>query len=291
MSKRNDRIRESSLRYQHGLGQHFLYDDDLLATLVRLSGVGPEDDVLEIGPGVGSMTKHLCAAAHQVLSVELDARLIPLLQGFMADYGNFTLVQGDIMTVHLPEITAGLRKPLSVVANIPYYITTPLIELLLNCGLPIQRMALMVQQEVAEKLLSDPGKPGWGPLAARCRYQFQAELLMEVPAECFTPPPKVDSAFVLLTALEAPTVKVADEKQFFRMISAAFALRRKTMTNCLIAAFHLSRAEAETLMTAAGVDTRARGEQLSMETLAKLSDAYTALMAGGIAGETEKENG
>ena len=132
MSKTKERIRDSQLRYKQGLGQNFIYDEDLLASLVEAAGVTKEDDVLEVGPGAGSMTKHLCKAAHHVMSVELDDRLIPLLNGFMADYDNFTLVHGDVMQVNLPEITANLRKPLSVVANIPYYITTPLMTMLLS---------------------------------------------------------------------------------------------------------------------------------------------------------------
>ena len=144
MSKTKERIRDSQLRYKQNLGQNFLYDEDLLSALVETSGVGPEDDVLEIGPGSGSMTKYLCDKAHHVLSVELDERLIPLLTAFMSEKKNFTLVQGDVMQLNLPEVTDGLRKPLSVVANIPYYITTPLITLLLTCGLPMRRLALMV---------------------------------------------------------------------------------------------------------------------------------------------------
>ena len=132
MSKTKERIRDSQLRYKQGLGQNFIYDEDLLASLVEAAGVTKEDDVLEVGPGAGSMTKHLCKAAHHVMSVELDDRLIPLLNGFMAEYDNFTLVHGDVMTVNLPEITKDLRKPLSVVANIPYYITTPLMTMLLE---------------------------------------------------------------------------------------------------------------------------------------------------------------
>ncbi len=273
MSKTKTRIRESSLRYKHGLGQNFIYDDALLQELVSLSGVGAEDDVLEIGPGSGSMTKHLCRAAHHVLSVELDERLIPLLQAFMAEYHNFTLVQGDVMSLNLNEVTAPLRRPFCVVANIPYYITTPLIQLLLAGGLPLKSLSLMVQKEVADKLLSSPGEEGWGPLAIRAGYMAEVRLLRHVPAECFTPPPKVDSAFVGLTMRSAPPVEVRSEKTFFRVVNAAFALRRKTMTNCLCAAFRMERAEALRVMADAGLDERVRGEQLAMSELARVADA------------------
>ena len=276
MSKTKERIRESQLRYKQGLGQNFLYDEDLLSALVDLAGVTKEDDVLEIGPGAGTMTRLLCQRAHHVLSVELDERLIPLLTAFMASYDNFTLVQGDVMRLNLPEITAGLRRPFSVVANIPYYITTPLITLLLTAGLPLRQLSLMVQKEVAEKVLSGPGKEGWGMLALRCQYLCEPRLAMDVPAACFTPPPKVDSAFLVMPLRDRPPVDVKSEEDFFRVAQAGFALRRKTMTNGLCAAFHMSREDALALMSAAGLDERVRGEKLTMEELARLADAYTA---------------
>lgn len=276
MSKTKERIHDSTLRYKQGLGQNFIYDEDLLAALVSASGVTAEDDVLEVGPGAGSMTKHLCQAAHHVLSVELDDRLIPLLDTFLSAYSNFTLVHGDVMTVDLGAITKDLRKPLSVVANIPYYITTPLMTMLLTSGLPIKRMALMVQKEVADKVLARPGEEGWGPLAVRCQYAAEPYLAMDVPAQCFTPVPKVDSAFLVLPMRDKPAVAVRDEADFFRVVQAAFALRRKTMTNGLVAALHMERSEAAALMAEAGLEERVRGEKLTLEELARLSDAYTA---------------
>lgn len=275
MSKTKERIHDSQLRYKQGLGQNFIYDEDLLAALVASSGVTAEDDVLEVGPGSGSMTKYLCRAAHHVLSVELDDRLIPLLSAFMADYDNFTLVHGDVMTLNLPEVTAGLRRPLSVVANIPYYITTPLITSLLTGGLPLSRLALMVQKEVADKILAAPGDDAWGMLAIRCQYYAEPYLAMDVPAACFTPVPKVDSAFVVLPMRDRPPVDVKSEEDFFRVAASAFALRRKTMTNNLCSTFRMERPEAVALMQAAGLDERIRGEKLTLEELARLSDAYT----------------
>ena len=276
MSKTKDRIRDSQLRYKQGLGQNFLYDEDLLAALVELAGVTAEDDVLEIGPGSGSMTKHLCQRAHHVLSVELDERLIPLLTAFMEAYDNFTLVQGDVMRLNLPELTSGLRRPFSVVANIPYYITTPLITLLLTANLPLKQLSLMVQKEVAEKVLSGPGEDGWGMLALRCQYLCEPRLALDVPAACFTPPPKVDSAFLVMPLRDRPPVEVRNEEDFFRVAQAGFALRRKTMLNGLCAAFHMGREDALSLMNAAGLDDRVRGEKLTMDELARLADAYTA---------------
>ncbi len=274
MSRTKDRIRESNLRYRQSLGQNFIYDEDLLAALVADAEITEEEDVLEIGPGAGSLTKHLCGAVHHVLSLELDERLIPLLGAFMADRDNFTLVQGDVMTADLAEITKDLRRPFAVAANIPYYITTPLITRLLTGGLPISRMALMVQKEVAEKILSRPGEDGWGPLAVQCQYRCEPRMTRIVPAACFTPPPKVDSAFIVLPMRAEPAVRVRDEKAFFQIVTAAFALRRKTMTNGLCAALHLSREEALGLMGKAGLDEKIRGEKLSLEQLAALADAW-----------------
>lgn len=275
MSKTRERIRESNLRYKQSLGQNFIYDENLLKALVEASGVTGEDDVLEIGPGCGSMTKYLCDTAAHVLSVELDERLIPLLNAFMAEKKNFTLIQGDIMTLDLTEATRDMKKPFSVVANIPYYITTPLISLLLSSELPIRSLALMVQKEVADKILSSPGEDSWGPLAIRCQYMCEPYLAMDVPAACFTPAPKVDSAFVVLPVRETPAVNVKNEKDFFKIVGAAFALRRKTMTNNLCATFRMDRDQAICLMERAGLDTRVRGETLTLKELAALSDAYT----------------
>ena len=273
MSKTKERIRESGLRYKQSLGQNFLYDDELLAALTEAAGVTDSEDVLEIGPGCGSLTKHLCRAARKVLSVELDERLIPLLEAFLAGEKNWRVVQGDIMAVNLRETTAELQAPFAVVANIPYYITTPLIQRLLTSGLPVSRLALMVQKEVADKILSGPGEEGWGPLAVRCQYLCEPRRAMEVPAACFTPPPKVDSTFVVMPVRKEPAVRVKDEEMFFRVVNAAFALRRKTLLNGLCAAFRTERAEAAAWLEAAGIDPMIRGERLSIADFGRLADA------------------
>ena len=275
MSKTKDRIRESNLRYKQSLGQNFLYDENLLAELAAEAGVTKDEDVLEIGPGCGSLTKHLCGAANRVLAVELDERLIPLLQAFLDGQDNLTVVQGDVMTLNLAEVTKDLRKPFAVVANIPYYITTPLIRLLLTGGLSVSRLALMVQQEVADKILASPGEESWGPLSILCRFLCEPRLAVRVPAEMFTPPPKVDSAFVVLPLRETPAVEVRDREMFFRVASAAFAMRRKTMLNNLCATFRAERARAAGWMAAAGLDEKIRGERLTLEELARLADAIT----------------
>ena len=272
MSKTKERIRESNLRYKQSLGQNFLYDEGLLAELTAAAGVTKDEDVLEIGPGCGSLTKHLCDAANRVLAVELDERLIPLLHAFLAEKKNLTVVQGDVMSLNLQEVTAELKKPFAVVANIPYYITTPLIKLLLGGDLPVSRLALMVQQEVADKILAQPGEDAWGPLSILCQFLCEPRLAVKVPAEMFTPPPKVDSAFVVLPVREKPAVEVKDRDLFFRVANAAFALRRKTMVNNLCATFRVDRAKAVEWVTGAGLDEKIRGEKLTLEELASLAN-------------------
>ena len=179
----------------------------------------------------------------------------------------------DVMTLDLKQVTAGLRKPFAVVANIPYYITTPLIRLLLESGLEISRLALMVQQEVADKILAEPGDEAWCPLSVLCRFLCEPELAVKVPAEMFTPPPKVDSAFVVLPLREKPAVDVKDREMFFRVANAAFALRRKTMVNNLCATFRAERSQALEWLQAAGLDEKIRGEKLTLEEIAALADA------------------
>ena len=272
MSKTKERIRESNLRYKQSLGQNFLYDEGLLAELTAAAGVTKDEDVLEIGPGCGSLTKHLCDAANRVLAVELDERLIPLLHAFLDEKKNLTVVQGDVMSLNLQEVTAELKKPFAVVANIPYYITTPLIKLLLGGDLPVSRLALMVQQEVADKILAQPGEDAWGPLSILCQFLCEPRLAVKVPAEMFTPPPKVDSAFVVLPVREKPAVEVRDRDLFFRVANAAFALRRKTMVNNLCATFRVDRAKAVEWVTGAGLDEKIRGEKLTLEELASLAN-------------------
>ena len=276
MSRTKDRIRESNLRYKQSLGQNFLYDEALLASLAAEAGVTKDEDVLEIGPGCGSLTKHLCENANRVLAVELDERLIPLLRAFLDQYKNLTVVQGDVMALNLPEVTKDLKRPFAVVANIPYYITTPLIKLLLTGGLPVSRLALMVQREVADKILAEPGDEAWGPLSILCRFLCEPRLALEVPAEMFTPPPKVDSAFVVLPLRDKPAVEVKDREMFFRVANAAFALRRKTMVNNLCASFRMDREEALRVMAEAGLDEKIRGEKLTLADLAAIADAIAA---------------
>ena len=275
MSRTRERIRDSALQYQKGLGQNFIYDTDLLEELAELSGVTEEDDVLEIGAGSGTLTRVLCARARRVLSMELDGRLLPLIRAGTEGFGNLELVQGDVMAADLKAVTSSLRPPFSVVANLPYYITTPVLLRFLTEELPLKRLAVMVQKEAADRILSGPGEEGWGMLPLQRALRCRCEQMRPVPRECFTPVPGVDSAFITLTFLDRPMVTPLSMEDFQRVAAAGFALRRKTMANALMAAFRLKKEEAVEWMRRAGLDEKARGEKLTLEELKRLSDLWT----------------
>ena len=263
--------RPDGFQHKHSLGQNFLTDVDLLETLLEETGVGPADDILEIGPGGGDMTRLLADRCRSVTAVEIDRDLIPILRVVMEKARNFTLVQGDILRVNLPEIMAG-KTPCQVVANIPYYLTTDLLNLLLSGVLPLRGIHVMVQKEAAQRVLAAPSTPEYGPLAIRAQYYTQPRLARIVEAACFTPPPKVDSAFLCMPMRDAPSVRVADEKRFFRIVNAAFALRRKTLCNNLISAFRMDRAQAAAWIARAGLPESVRGEALSLQQFADLAN-------------------
>lgn len=274
MSKSRERIRDSQMQYKKGLGQNFIYDEDLLASLVEAAGVGSEDEVLEIGAGSGNLTRELCRRVRKVTSIELDERLLPLIRVSCEPYGNLELVQGDAMELNLEEMM-GRDREISVVANIPYYITTPLLTRLLTSGLRIRHMAVMVQKEVADKMCAGPGEEGWGMLALRIRQSCDVLRVVDVPRTWFTPVPKVDSAFVVLEMREAPRVQPRSEEDFYRVAAAGFAQRRKTMANAIMATFRIEKARALEWLEKAGLDEKVRGEKLTLEELCRLSDIYT----------------
>ena len=221
------------ITYKHDLGQHFLYDEALLGSLVEATGVGPADGVLEIGPGAGTLTRCLCGAAGRVVAVEVDRDVLPFLRAATDAFDNLTIVEGDVRRLDLAEICRPLGEGFFVIANIPYNITTPILDLLWDSGLSIRQISVMVQKEVAYKLLAAPSTPAYSLTSVRCQYLTDARLVREVPAECFTPPPKVDSAFVRMDMRAQPPAPVGDEALLWRMVRAGFSLRRKTLTNAL----------------------------------------------------------
>lgn len=259
------------ITYKHDLGQHFLYDEALLSSLVEGTGVGPADGVLEIGPGAGTLTRCLCGAAGRVVAVEVDRDVLPFLRAATDAFDNLTIVEGDVRRLDLAEICRPLGEGFFVIANIPYNITTPILDLLWESGLPIRQISVMVQKEVADKLLAAPSTPAYGLTSVRCQYLTVPRLMQVVPAERFTPPPKVDSAFVRMDRRAQPPAPVADEALLWRMVRAGFSLRRKTLTNALkgVVGGEALRAALSSL----GLSETVRGEALSVEAWIALANA------------------
>lgn len=266
--------------HKHSLGQNFITDDALFSQLVDLSGVGEGDAVLEIGAGAGGMTKELARRCRRVTAIEVDGTLLPILRVALEKYDNVELVHGDVLRLNLPELTAPLG-PFHIVANIPYYLTTDLMNLLLSSDMPIQSISVMVQKEAAQRVTARPGEDGYGMLAVKAQYFYDPAVALDAPACLFTPPPKVDSAFVVMPRRGKPPVETRDQALFFKVASAAFAMRRKTMENNLIASFRVSRDQARQWLAQCGIPEGARGETLSMADFAALANMITETKGNG----------
>lgn len=256
--------RNGAFHYKHDLGQHFLYDTELLRSLVKQAGVQKTDNVLEIGPGAGTLTACLGEAAGKVVAVEVDETVLPFLRVATESFGNVEILQGDIRKMNLFGLSQMLGESWMVVANIPYNITTPIFDLFWGSGLPVTCMAVMVQKEVADKLMALPGDPAYGLMSLRCRYYCEPDMIAVVPAAAFTPPPKVDSAFVKLAFRETPPAPVEDEALLWRMIRASFNQRRKTLQNTLKGVQPLTTEAVRSALEALGLSPTVRGEALTL---------------------------
>lgn len=274
-----ERRRETGLTYKHDLGQHFLYDTALLRSLVSRAGVTREDAVLEIGPGAGTLTVSLCEAAKRVVAVEVDEAVIPFLKVATEGFGNVEIIRGDIRRLDLNALAAMLGPGFMVVANIPYNITTPIFDLFWGAGLPVKQMSVMVQKEVAQKLAALPGDPAYGLMSLRCRYYCEPEIVAQVPAEAFTPPPKVDSAFVNLPFRAAPIAPVRDEALLWRIVRAGFGQRRKTLANALKGVLPLGTDALRSALEVQGLPLTVRGEALTLLQWIALANALHAAKA------------
>lgn len=269
--ERAQRRREEGHGYKHDLGQNFLYDDALLEELVQSTGVTKTDSVLEIGPGSGMLTKHLCPHAGKVLAVEVDHDIIPFLKVNTAVFSNLEIVEGDIRKQNLRELCAPLGENFLVIANIPYNITTPIFEALWESGLSIRQISVMIQKEVAEKLMAAPSTAAYGLMSVKCQYYCTPRLECIVPAEKFTPPPKVDSAFVHLEMNRCRSTEVQNERRLFSLLRAGFNLRRKTLSNALRSVVEPDALRAA--MEQAEISPTARAEELSVDDWIRLSNA------------------
>lgn len=258
------------LKAKKRFGQNFLINEKVVQAIAQAAQIGPGDLVLEIGPGIGTLTQALAETGAQVKSVEIDQSLLPVLAKTLEGYTNVEIIPGDVLKVDLGEITQ--HEPFTVAANLPYYITTPIIFALLEQQLPLKRLVVMVQKEVAERMTAGPGTKDYGPLSLALQYYSEPRLALSVPARDFMPAPKVDSMVVVCEKREQPPVD-ADPKLFFQVVRAAFSQRRKMLSNCLKSR-GLSSDQVKTLMERAGIDGKRRGESLSMEEFGKLTKAY-----------------
>lgn len=259
--------------FKKGLGQNFLTSSDVLDEITAAAEI--EGGVIEIGPGFGVLTAALAQTAEKVVAIELDERLLPVLQYTLSDFDNVKVVNEDILKLDIKSLIQEEfdGESISIAANLPYYITTPIITRLLEEKLPIKNIVVMVQKEVAERLSAKEGTKDYGAITVLCKYFANPKIVTNVPASLFVPPPKVDSAVLKLEILDKPSVEVSDEKLFFRVVKAAFSQRRKTLLNCLCANFPINKADMTTLLESVDIDPRRRGETLSLEEFARIADA------------------
>ncbi len=262
--------------FQKKFGQNFLIDPHVLDKIIRAADITEEDCVIEIGPGIGSVTQQLLEHAGKVISIEIDNQLIPILTEQFGDNEKFKLIHNDVLKVDLNKLIEeeSPNRKIKVVANLPYYITTPIVMALLENGLPIESITVMVQKEVADRLSSLPGTKQYGAISVAVNYFSSPYLVANVPRNCFMPRPNVDSAVIKLTVYDKPPVEAQNVKQMFKIIKAAFLLRRKTLLNTLAAHGELGieKEKLKMLLDESGVGSQTRGETLSIAQFAELSD-------------------
>ena len=255
--------------FQKRFGQNFLIDTHVLDRIIQASEITKDDFVLEIGPGIGTMTQYLADSAREVTAVEIDDALIPILKDTLKEWDNVTVLHGDILKTDIRKIAdeKNQGRPIKVVANLPYYITTPIIMGLFESHVPVDSITVMVQKEVADRMQTGPGSKDYGALSLAVQYYAEPKIVANVPPNCFMPRPKVGSAVIRLTRHQNPPVTTLDEKLMFRLIRASFNQRRKTLSNSLKNSQELpySKEEVETAITECGLPLNIRGEALTLE--------------------------
>lgn len=270
-------INKYGFAFQKRFGQNFLIDSNILENIVSAANITKEDFVLEIGPGIGTMTQYLCESARQVLAVEIDKMLIPILEDTLSEYDNVEVINQDVLKVDIKSLVEEKNngRPIKVVANLPYYITTPIIMGLFESKVPIESITIMVQKEVADRMQTGPGSKDYGALSLAVQYYAEAKVMLNVSATCFMPRPNVDSAVIKLTRHQESPVEVKDESLMFRIIKASFNQRRKTLVNGLKNSSELdfSKEEITEAIKSIGKEENIRGEKLTLEEFAKLSNA------------------
>ena len=272
-------IQKYEFAFQKKFGQNFLIDTHVLEKIIAAAGVTEDDCVLEIGPGIGTMTQYLAEHARSVVAVEIDKNLIPILQETLKEYENITIINDDILKVDINKLTEEYNggRPIKVVANLPYYITTPIIMGLFEGGVPIDNITVMVQKEVAERMQVGPGSKDYGALSLAVQYYADAYIVANVPPNCFIPRPGVGSAVIRLTRHKEPPVEVDDPKLMFKLIRASFNQRHKTLQNGLNNSPELPFAKDEIAdaIESLGVTPQIRGEALTLKQFADLSNYFT----------------
>ena len=276
-----DILRRHDFNFKKKFGQNFLTDHNILTKITQTAELSKEVNVIEIGPGIGSLTQYLLEEAAEVMAFEIDKSLIPILEETMAHYDNFTLVSADILKVDLLSEIQKFKNPnlpIKVVANLPYYITTPILMHLIESKIPFSEFVVMMQKEVADRIAASPKTKAYGSLSIAVQYYMEASVAFIVPRTVFIPAPNVDSAILKMVRREAPLVEVEDEEWFFKTMHSSFVHRRKTLMNNLQAAFGKeSKPEIEKLLAQAEISPTIRGEALSIEEFAKLADALLPL--------------
>ncbi|HIQ99630.1 MAG TPA: 16S rRNA (adenine(1518)-N(6)/adenine(1519)-N(6))-dimethyltransferase RsmA [Candidatus Scybalocola faecavium] len=268
-------IQKYNFNFQKKFGQNFLIDSHVLNKIIAGAGVSGDDMVLEIGPGIGTLTQYLAEAARKVVAVEIDRSLLPVLNETLGSYDNVTVINEDILKLDLGALADEYNdgKPIKVVANLPYYITTPIIMGLFESHVPVDNVTVMVQKEVAKRMEAGPGSKDYGALSVAVQYYAKPYIVANVPRNCFMPRPNVDSAVIRLTCHEKPPVETPDEHLMFRIVRAAFNQRRKTLVNALNNSPELSvdKEQIQAALAAMGLSPTVRGEALTLEQFACLS--------------------
>ena len=268
-------LNKHNFTIQKKYGQNFLVDTNVLEKIIKAAGITKDDFILEIGPGIGNLTQYLCEHGGKVLAIEIDKMLIPILKETLEEYDNLEVINGDILKLDLNTLIkekAGDKK-IKVVANLPYYITTPIIMSLFESNLPLENVTIMIQKEVAQRIQSGPGTKEYGSISIAVQYYSKPSIAANVPPNCFIPRPKVGSAVLSLEPYSEPPVKVKDEKLFFKIVRSAFNQRRKTLVNSLYNGgfVNLSKEEIADSISKLGKPTNIRGEALTLSVFAELS--------------------
>lgn len=268
-------LQKYNFNFRKQYGQNFLIDEGVLEDILDKSGIGEDDCVLEIGPGIGTLTQYLAEKARHVVTVEIDKALIPILADTLSDYDNITVINEDILKVDISQIVKDHNRgePIKVVANLPYYITTPIVMELLEGDAPIDSITVMVQKEVADRMQCGPGTKDYGALSLAVAYYADVKVILNVSPDCFMPQPKVGSSVIKLDIYDKPPVEVKSPDHMFRLIRASFNMRRKTLVNGLLGgSLGLSRERIEEVLDKMELSRTVRGEALTLEQFAELSD-------------------